>query len=98
VIEKYALWCSNNISSTTFTPPKAPTLQNPTLMDIDTTRKKHDTPDTCQHWEKDCECRFDIQYMLAKEREEWLQNLALEADKEKIEKREEVESESVLGF
>jgi nucleotide-binding universal stress UspA family protein len=90
--------------STTFTPPKAPTPQNPTPMDIDATRKKHDTPDTCRrcgkvgHWAKDCERRFDIRYMLAEEREEWLQNLALEADKEEIEKREEVESESVSGF
>jgi hypothetical protein len=36
--------------------------------------------------------------MLTEEKEEWLQNLALEADKEEIEKREEVESESVSGF
>jgi hypothetical protein len=39
--------------------------------------------------------------MLAEEREEWLQNLALEADKEEIEKqKEELESESecMSGF
>jgi hypothetical protein len=65
-------------------------------MDIDATRKKHDTPDTCWccgkvgHWAKDCEHRFDIWYMLTEEKEEWLQNLALEVDKEEIEKREKV--------
>jgi hypothetical protein len=37
--------------------------------------------------------------MLAKEREGWLQNLTLEADKEEIEKqKEELESECALGF
>jgi hypothetical protein len=61
-------------------------------------------PDICRHcrkvrhWAKDFECQFDIRYMLAEEKEEWLQNLALEADKEEIEKREEVESKSVSGF
>jgi hypothetical protein len=70
-------------------------------MEIDATQKKQSTPDMCRrcgkpgHWAKDCEWRFDIRYMLAEEREEWLQNLALEADKEEIEKqKEELESES----
>jgi hypothetical protein len=36
--------------------------------------------------------------MLAEEKEEWLQNLALEVDKEEMEKREELESESTSGF
>jgi hypothetical protein len=46
---------------TTFAPPKALAPQAPTLMEIDATRKKQSTPDTCRHcrkpghWAKDCE-------------------------------------------
>jgi hypothetical protein len=36
--------------------------------------------------------------MLVEEKEEWLQNLALEADKEEIEKKEELESGSPSCF
>ena len=44
-------------------------------MDIDVTRKAKATPDTCQrcgktgHWAKDCNLRFDVQYMDADELE-----------------------------
>lgn len=88
---------------TTFATPKTPAPQNPVPMDIDATRKKQDTPDTCRrcgkagHWARDCERRFDIRYMAAEEKEEWLQNLALDADKEEIEKKEE-ELECATGF
>jgi hypothetical protein len=74
-------------------------------MDINTARKKNMTCPTpvsivekVRHCAKDCKCRFNIWYMLAKEKEEWLWNLALEVDKEEIEKNEELESKSTLGL
>lgn len=73
-------------------------------MDIDATRKRHQTPNVCHrcgkpgHWAKDCERRFDIRYMLAEEKEEWLQNTALEADTQELEKEEEPEVDPPPDF
>ena len=78
-----------------FTPQKPPTLPEPVPMDIDATRKRQQTPVVCHrcgkpgHYAKDCEKRFDIRYMLAEEKQEWLQNFALEADTPELKEEEE---------
>jgi len=49
-------------------------------MDIDATQKAKATPDTCRHcrktghWVKDCNFRFNVQYMDADELETELEN------------------------
>jgi Retrotransposon gag protein/Zinc knuckle len=76
----------------TFTPPKPPPppAPAPVPMDIDAARKRQPIPTVCNrcgkpgHWARDCERRFDIRYMLAEEREEWLQNIALDADTQEL--------------
>jgi Retrotransposon gag protein/Zinc knuckle len=40
------------------------------------------------HWAQDCGRRFDIRHMTADERDEWLQNLSLQADVTEIETRD----------
>ena len=76
-------------------PQRPPTLPEPVPMDIDATRKRHQTPVVCHrcgkpgHYAKDCEKRFDIRYMLAEEKQEWLQNFALEADTPELKEEEE---------
>jgi hypothetical protein len=83
----------------TFTPLRPPPPPEPTPMEIDATRKRQSTPDVCRrcgkpgHWAKNCEKRFDIRFMLAEEKSEWLQNFALEADTP--ESKEEVEEPEV---
>ena len=69
-------------------------------MEIDAARKRSELPDNCRrcgksgHWSKECPKRFDIRYMTVGEREEWMQELSLEADKEEIEARaEQMEAE-----
>jgi hypothetical protein len=80
-----------NFHRTTNVPaPKPAPLPEPVPMDIDATRKRRETPDVCRrcgkpgHWAKNCEHRFDIRYMLAEEKEEWLQNLAIDADTREV--------------
>ena len=51
------------------------------------------------HWAKDCEHRFNIRFMFAQEKEEWMQNLALDANTEEIEKKaKQSEVTSEEGF
>jgi hypothetical protein len=77
--------------------PRPPPLPEPVPMDIDAARKNRDTPDVCRrcgkpgHWAKNCEKRFDIRFMFAEEREEWMQNATLIANARDEEEKEEVD-------
>ena len=83
----------------TFSSPKPSPLSNPVPMEIDRTKKKSDLPDTCRrcggtgHWSKDCPQRFDIRFMSGSEKEEWMQQLVLEADTKDLEEKAEQEEE-----
>jgi hypothetical protein len=78
-----------------FSPARPPPTQNPMPMEIDAMKKKSNLPDTCRrcggtgHWSKDCPQRFDIRYMSSDKREEWMQEFALQADTEEVERKEE---------
>jgi len=66
-------------------------------MDIDATRKAKATPNTCRHcgktghWAKDCDLRFDLQYMDADELETELENKLAAKDVAPMEALEEAE-------
>ena len=78
-------------------PPLRPA--NPTLMEVDATRKKAELPDVCRrcgkpgHWAKDCPRKFDIRYMTLDEKEEWMQEEALQADAESLAEKQQEEKE-----
>ena len=74
-----------------------PSLGNPVPMDIDATQKAKATPNTCRHcgktghWAKDCDLRFDLQYMDADELETELENKLAAKDVAPMEALEEAE-------
>jgi hypothetical protein len=77
----------------------APTTTAPTIN-----KERSDACRRCGqpgHWAQDCGRRFDIRHMTADERDEWLQNLSLQADATEIEMRdaraEEAEEEEKTG-
>jgi Retrotransposon gag protein/Zinc knuckle len=76
--------------------PRLPTSTPPRLggnYQARNERTKEEQPDSCRrcgktgHWAKDCEKRFDIRLMTMDEKEEWLQELALQADTVELEGR-----------
>ena len=62
-------------------------------------KAKETTPDVCRrcgkpgHWAKDCEKQFDIWYMSMTKKEEWLQEVAIDADTKELEEEPEKEQE-----
>ena len=66
-------------------------------MDIDVTRKAKATSNTCRrcgktgHWVKDCDLRFDVQYMDADKLETELENKLAAKDVASIETPDEAE-------
>lgn len=88
--------------TSTFPTPVAPRpnpRSDPVPMDIDAVRKRKTAPDTCRrcgqtgHWANECPKRFDIRYMSMDEKQGWLNDVALEIDRCKIEEKEEEEEE-----
>jgi hypothetical protein len=89
--------------------PRLPISANPRSgvgYPVKAERPANEHPDVCRrcgktgHWAKDCEKRFDIRLMTVDERDEWLQELSLHADKAELEGRNansEVKSESDVG-
>ena len=79
-------------------PIRRPADNNPEAWYNTTIRadeNRQQTPVVCHrcrkagHYAKDCEKCFDIRYMLAEEKQEWLQNFALEADALELKEEEE---------
>jgi len=66
-------------------------------MDRDVARKTKATPDTCQrcgktgHWAKECDLRFDVQYMDTEKIERELENKFAAKDLASVETPDEVE-------
>ena len=64
-------------------------------MDIDATRKAAAMPDLCHrcgkpgHFKRDCPQRYDIRFMSLEEKEDWMQEWALQADVAELQEKQE---------
>ena len=82
--------------STPAPPPRPMAQQNPTPMEIDAAKRKAGTPVTCYrcggagHLRANCPQQFDIRFMTLEEREEYVQDWALQADAEETQLRSEI--------
>ena len=80
----------------------APASNRPTPMDVDSVRKRSTTTLACHrcgevgHLIRDCPRGFDVRYMTADERDEWVQQLLVAKDVAEVEQKVDVLTSEVV--